>query len=172
MLSLWHVWLKWKRLRRIPDLWMLRRVIVSFPGPLQLAVTRVGQFPTCIPHGNKALNLFSWKQLVVSQTQMPTCVLTANLLDVRWINYRYYYFRSTLLRAKQREAAGFVFAAWVGCRREGPARQSCNTADGWGQELAGLKVPLFGAQALSEHSFPALPEMPFSLSVHFVVGTA
>lgn len=66
--------------------------ITCSPGSLQLAVTRVGQSPTCIPHGNKALNLFSWKQLVVSQIQMPTPVLTANLLDECWIYYYYYCF--------------------------------------------------------------------------------
>lgn len=76
--------------------------IMCSPRSLQLAVTRVGQFPTCIPHGNKALNLFSWKQLVVSQIQMPTCVLTANLLDERWISgFIIIIIRNTLPRVKQ-----------------------------------------------------------------------
>lgn len=80
-------WLNWKGLQRIPILQTLRRVVLCSPGSLQLAVTPVGQFPTCIPHGNEALNLFSWKQLVVSQIQMPTCFLSARLLGECWIDF-------------------------------------------------------------------------------------
>lgn len=65
----------------------LRRVVICSLGSLQLAVTAVGQFPACIPHGNEALNLFGWKQLVVSQIQMPTCVLSAHLLGECWIDF-------------------------------------------------------------------------------------
>lgn len=86
VLALQEVQLNWKGLQRIPILQMLRRVVICSPGSLQLAVTPVGQFPTCIPHGNEALNLFSWKQLV-SQIQMPICVLSAHLLGECWINF-------------------------------------------------------------------------------------
>lgn len=87
MLALQEVWLNWKGLQRIPVPQMLRRVVICSLGSLQLAVTPVGQFPTCIPHGNEALNLFGWKQLVISQIQMPTCVLSAHLLGECWIDF-------------------------------------------------------------------------------------
>lgn len=63
-----------------------------FPRILAISCNSCRSVPNMHPHGNKALNLFSWKQLVVSQIQMPTCVLTANLLDERWIDYYHCHF--------------------------------------------------------------------------------
>lgn len=125
---------------------MLRRVIIYSPGSLRLAVTHVGQFLKCISSGNKALNLFGWKQLVVSQIQMPTRVLSANLLDECWINFfLFFIFRNTLPGGEGGRTVGFVLAKvlsplWPGA--EGKAGQGallhcCR------QELAGPKTPPF-----------------------------
>lgn len=88
---------------------MLRRVISCSPGSLQLAVTHVGQFLKCISSGNKTLNLFGWKQLVVSQIQMPTRVLSANLLDECWIDFFFYFLFLGKLWGWRRENCWFCF---------------------------------------------------------------
>lgn len=109
VLALQEVWLNWKGLQRIPVLQTLRRAVICSPGSLQLAVTPVGQFPTCIPHGNKALNFFGWKQLVVSQMQMATRVLSARLLGECWIDF----FDGSGSGFKESCVGGQVGTGWV-----------------------------------------------------------
>lgn len=143
------------------------------PGSLQSAVTPVGQFPTWIPRGNEALNLFSWKQLVVSQLQMPTCVLSARLLAECWIDFLT--LSVLVLRNPAWEGrwgrVGFVFVRvlfplwWRQKRR---SRHCCRYMEaGAGRaEDASFWVCLVSWDLMpSTSGFSALPETPSSLSL-------
>lgn len=157
---------------------MLRRVISCSPGSLQLAVTHVGQFLKCISSGNKALNLFGWKQLVVSQIQMPTRVLSANLLDECWIDFFFLFliFRKTL-GVKEGELLVLFLQEFCLLSDQGQkgrlGRVPCSTVSGrswqgWRRLLFGALGPLgASAQAQSDCSFSKLCKTPVSLYVCF-----